>query len=286
MAVSQELLPIAITDINLLAPNNVSYLQDPLDATDTKNIGATNSTSAPYMQIKFESIKGNLTGTQTVKFVYEDANWVGVHIVVYDGANAVYTSPITYNGYSNIIVSFSFDADLLTDKTGANLTVRFVAHVWQGVTINYFKACRFVANYEPTVDYLSGLKTDWTAEDYYNFADLNRVEGATQQVIDKVNAFRAANLTLTIIKDRTQESIEFADSLQRIEGNIELVAWLLYKPSGYTNPKGWTYNSPFSYEDANRIEQNLFILNRYVEGNLTNLKYAGAYTVGDIGVIY
>lgn len=135
-------------------------------------------------------------------------------------------------------------------------------------------------------DVFDTAKTDWTSEDYYNYDDLNRVESMTSTLSDKYKTFHAVDLLLAINISRSASSIEFADGLNRIERNILSIASALNKEADLITPKtSWFYNNPFSFEDANRLEKNLVLLNNYVSRNLEYRQYAGMYTVTDQGVI-
>lgn len=123
-------------------------------------------------------------------------------------------------------------------------------------------------------------KTDWNSQDYYNFYDLNRVESNTQIIVDLLRLFDT-NVNLDINKNRDMKTIEFADSINRIEGNIELLRQR-YTPLGWEESKlDWLWDDPFSYKDANRLERNLFALYRHYKGNLDNRRHCGAYTCGE-----
>lgn len=127
------------------------------------------------------------------------------------------------------------------------------------------------------------FKTDWTSDDYYNFDDLNRVEINCDIVADLVSFFRGIVINIETVTDRDMKSIEFADSLNRIENNIKALAVELNNPSGLIEPKTyWWYNMPFDYTDANRLEHNLKRLYEYVSGNIGYIPYCGMYTCGEV----
>ena len=123
-------------------------------------------------------------------------------------------------------------------------------------------------------------KTDWSSEDYYNFEDLNRVESNTKIVAGLVKLFdRIPDLETNTNRDMS--SIEFAESLNRIENNIKILGERRILP-GWISPKmDWEYNQRFSYVDANRLEKNLKLLYEYYKGNSELFKYCGAYTCGE-----
>lgn len=126
-------------------------------------------------------------------------------------------------------------------------------------------------------------KVDWTSEDYYNFEDLNRVENNTEVVEALVRSFESIP-ELEIIKYRDIFSIEFADSLNRIEGNISILGERR-KPFGWIpNKLDWQSNQKFSYADAIRLENNLKILYEHYKKNSNTFQYCGMYICGE-GVI-
>lgn len=123
-------------------------------------------------------------------------------------------------------------------------------------------------------------KIDWSKDDYYNFEDLNRVENNTEVVEELVKLFETIP-KLEIIKDRDILSIEFADSLNRIENNIDILGKRRELPGWIPNKLDWEYNQKFSYVDANRLERNLKILYEYYKKNSSMFKYCGMSTCGE-----
>lgn len=123
-------------------------------------------------------------------------------------------------------------------------------------------------------------KTDWNSEDYYNFEDLDRVENNTQVVAELIKLFDTIP-DLEINTNRDIKSIEFAESLNRIENNIKILGERRILP-GWISPKiDWEYNQRFSYVDANRLERNLELLYKHYKGNSKLFRYCGAYTCGE-----
>lgn len=123
-------------------------------------------------------------------------------------------------------------------------------------------------------------KTDWNSEDYYNFEDLDRVENNTQVVAELIKLFDTIP-DLEINTNRDIKSIEFAESLNRIENNIKILGERRILP-GWISPKiDWEYNQRFSYVDANRLERNLELLYKHYKGNSKLFRYCGAYICGE-----
>lgn len=126
-------------------------------------------------------------------------------------------------------------------------------------------------------------KLDWLPSDYYNFEDLNRVENNTE-VVEVLLRHFGVDLTLVIFDDRDMKRIEFADSLNRIESNINELGQR-YKPQGWTKNKlDWQPNDRFNYQDATRLESNLNLLYLHYKGNLDSRPYCGMYTCGEEGI--
>ena len=123
-------------------------------------------------------------------------------------------------------------------------------------------------------------KTSWSSEDYYNFEDLNRVESNTQVVVELVKLFNKTP-DLEIEANRNMKSIEFAESLNRIEKNINILCGNRVLSELIAPKINWEHNQKFSYVDANRLEKNLKLLYEYYKGNSELFKYCGAYTCGE-----
>lgn len=125
------------------------------------------------------------------------------------------------------------------------------------------------------------FKTDWNVDDYYNFEDLNKVEIKTRLIRELVEYFKGIEINFETKENRTINTIEFAESINRLENNIKLLGGILNNPTDFIEPKTyWWYNTPFSYEDANRLEKNLKTLYVYTRGNIFNFRHCGAYTCG------
>lgn len=123
-------------------------------------------------------------------------------------------------------------------------------------------------------------KLDWGPTDYYNFSDLNRVENNTIYVVEMISSFDISPIIESDVS-RTMSSIEFANSLNRIESNINLLRQR-YTPNGWTiNKIDWQSNQPFDFNDAARLENNLALLYFYYRGNIDNFRHCGAYTCGE-----
>lgn len=135
------------------------------------------------------------------------------------------------------------------------------------------------------LDKILPVKTDWTAVDYYNADDLNRVEANTQFVAEFLESIDYVIPLEPVETGRTKASIEFADSLNRVEGNIELIRENFLTPPGYAAAKEWKALMAFGYVDANRLERNLELLHKWGLIAKDNLRYCGTFYSGEEGVI-
>lgn len=132
---------------------------------------------------------------------------------------------------------------------------------------------------------IDSLKRDWTFNDYYNFDDLNRVETATNIVKGIVTTYRGVVVTMTNVMSRTESSIEFADSLNRIEDNIFRLKQTFPPTMVFEDSKlDWEYNAPFDFLDANRLESDLYKMYYHIENNINAIPYCGQITAGQQGV--
>lgn len=130
-------------------------------------------------------------------------------------------------------------------------------------------------------------KTDWTSQDYYNFSDLNRVEIDTKYIAAVLSDFRAVPINLDTVTNRDTKRFEYYDSMNRVEGNEQILADNFFQPVGWETPKtNWRSGGRFDYRDANRLEKNLLLLCDLVLKAIDNLKYCGTFSAGEEGEIY
>jgi len=130
-------------------------------------------------------------------------------------------------------------------------------------------------------------KTDWKPSDYYNFGDLNRVESNSDHIATLLTQYNGRPVTITAVTNRDMTRIEFFDSLNRIEGNIQTLADNFFEPTGWEEPKtDWQSGQRFDWRDANRLERNLQLLYELLLKAFNTLKYCGTFYAGEEGEIY
>lgn len=123
-------------------------------------------------------------------------------------------------------------------------------------------------------------KIDWKAEDYYNADDLNRIEANTQYLADYLRSLYYSIPTQEIKVDRDIISIDFANSINRVESNIETLKNNFLSPPGYKGIKQWMLGMGFNYEDANRLEDNLRLLYEWAKKTKDNQIFSGTFSCG------
>lgn len=124
-------------------------------------------------------------------------------------------------------------------------------------------------------------KLDWTPDDYYNAEDLNRVENNTLEVSKIIKELLAVNVNLeSIITNRDYSSIEFADSLNRIERNIQKISIFTLNDID-TLKTTWKVGDNFSYKDAIRLENNTSIIYDLLSKNVNAMAYCGEFNCGE-----
>lgn len=129
--------------------------------------------------------------------------------------------------------------------------------------------------------YLNRVAQTFISSDYYNYYDLNRVETNCDMVADSIATIKTRP-AITTVTNRTQASIDYFDSLNRIEGNIGTIKDAIGQPLTWTTPKtNWvSAYSSFGYADANRLESNLYELYKLTSNVIDEMEYCGAITAG------
>jgi hypothetical protein len=123
----------------------------------------------------------------------------------------------------------------------------------------------------------------WTSEDYINYRDFNRIERNIVLMQDIIEEITSRPTLETEVTDRTNYSLEFKDSLNRIERNILALKNAFYEPLGWETPKTtWASLDAFSYVDANRLENNLANMKIMSERIIAEFEYCGALYCGQV----
>jgi GH25 family lysozyme M1 (1,4-beta-N-acetylmuramidase) len=151
---NRTLKPTAITFIENLTPNDVTYLQDSPTNPDSNGLVLTpiNNLTQPRVRLAFDPPVYDLTGIQTINLSFTDTNWVGCRIEVYENGVLKFTSGNSYNGYAGVIASYDWDASVLTTKTTENVEIEVVAVLYNGLTPQSINAVEWYARTLEVVD--------------------------------------------------------------------------------------------------------------------------------------
>lgn len=124
-------------------------------------------------------------------------------------------------------------------------------------------------------------KVNWNSNDYYNFADLNRVESNIQFVADYLVSMGYAIPLEAIVTNRDMLSIDFVSSINRVERNLDSIRANLITPPTYQDMKVWSKGMGFNFDDANRYERNLLLLYKWADLIAQSFKYCGTFNCGE-----
>lgn len=124
-------------------------------------------------------------------------------------------------------------------------------------------------------------KTDWTAADYYNFDDINRVENNTEYVRSELLVIGYVSPSMTFIKDRTDKSYDLVSSINRIEANLQTLVNNFVEPPGWLPSITWTQDTKFNAYHANRWENNLSLIHEYAALTEQAFRYAGTFPASE-----
>ena len=115
-------------------------------------------------------------------------------------------------------------------------------------------------------------KTDWTSSDYFNVEDYNRIRGNIQYVYEY--ALRLYKVFgIDVMQERTLGGAVAAELLNDVENNLDKIVentynLIEYRPSKSFEPGQAAWN----YDDLNRIERNLLLINAMLESQEAGLR--------------
>jgi len=95
-------------------------------------------------------------------------------------------------------------------------------------------------------------KTDWTADDYYNIADINRWKNNLLEVKALAEELFGDISTVTMYVDKTLTDYPLASEINAIESNLETLNVSTYNIDLGTTKTYTKYTVP--YDEINRIE--------------------------------
>lgn len=124
-------------------------------------------------------------------------------------------------------------------------------------------------------------KLNWSANDFVNFDDLNRVESNTQYVADKLNEYGYYCPAITTKTNWAMSDVVYAEDLNRIESNIKTMQEAYYVTEEFEELKiDWATLDPVTFNFNNRIEKDIDIINRLIESMKQYYVYSGVSVCG------
>ncbi len=151
------------------------------------------------------------------------------------------------------------------------------------VSITAYNSLGTQTEYNTTIYKLGGLippKMNWARYDYYNAADLVRVEANTQYIADMLIDMGYIPDVGAIKADWEMTDFPYLSEIKRVDINIDELKNCFYAPDGWENKKDWDTNKTFSYVDANRFEKNLYLLDYIIELLKDGTIYSGTFYSG------
>lgn len=134
---------------------------------------------------------------------------------------------------------------------------------------------------------MATYKTDWDIESTINFDDWNRIESNILDLAVYLNDIQYAVPTPTVVTNRTEKSIDFLSSINRIEANLGAIHDAFgMSPPTYLEQRTWGVGQGFGFEDANRLENNTQIMKTYGDLIQKSFRRSGAFTCGQQGGLY
>lgn len=108
-------------------------------------------------------------------------------------------------------------------------------------------------------------KEDWTAVDYFNLSDYDRIRGNLQYLRNMAVSLYA-NFELHGLGEKSVSDLPFAEFFNEVEAGLQRLADQSFRHPDFTARKEWHENMPtWSWEDLNRIEGALQSLYGYLK---------------------
>lgn len=129
-------------------------------------------------------------------------------------------------------------------------------------------------------------KLNWLPTNSIEAADWNRIENNVQEVATYLNSINYTLPAMSFTTNRTQTSVDYLTSINRIEQNLESIRTSFVTPPGYLPGETWAVGKGFDYTDANRLESNVQLLMEYGVLAFKSYRYCGVAICGQTGAIY
>jgi hypothetical protein len=129
-------------------------------------------------------------------------------------------------------------------------------------------------------------KTNWQATDYINAVDFNRLENNIAEVRAYLLSIGYSVDAITIITNRNNASFDYISSINRIENNLDSLQLSYYMPAGWQSKKTWDVTKGFTFQDVNRLENNINLLMDMAQNNVLSIPSCGVAICGGSEVSY
>ena len=128
--------------------------------------------------------------------------------------------------------------------------------------------------------YTINVKEDWTIDHSAAFSDFDRLETNMQTLRSMLVAIQYAIPGMSFTTTRDQTFIDFLNSINRIESNLEGIRTNFVTPPGYPGSKTWAVGRGFDFNDMNRLETDIRLLFQYAGLVYDSLVYCGTINCG------
>lgn len=213
-----------------------------------------------------------LQGKKMLKFISSSTTFMRLTTLYNLETSTTYT-------YSFIIYSPSDKVIGCANYDGENKL--FYGRKSYSIKKGYNRICHTFTTGDNTVSDIFHIVDLSMDVDYY-FGDFKLEKGNKATEWTPQNIYEITERVIQTDMNRDTKSIEFADSLNRVESNMKYLKGLFVTPPYWEEPKtDWKADDTFSYIDANRLEKNIGSLYSLLKGTIDNYNYCGTYTCGE-----
>lgn len=124
--------------------------------------------------------------------------------------------------------------------------------------------------------------TDWNASEYYNFADVNRVDNNTRYLLEYIQTNIGYVLSLDTYTTQDINSMGTSALINLLEHNINAIRTAIGNDplNWVTLNELWAGGSSFSFTNANNLESDLVALKTTLENIYLAFRRCGSFNCG------
>lgn len=123
-------------------------------------------------------------------------------------------------------------------------------------------------------------KTDWTASDYFNAEDYNRIIGNLVYLRAYLGSLFNSLTNVSLGEEKSVESLIYAREINAIEQTLEILNKETYRLAIGETKEYFTNQKTIDYVELNRIEKSILALLQKVVNHKENLTKI-AFTLGN-----